>query len=137
MKLKIKSNEHKFSVPSFEEESGEFDRYDFMPEDLKKLKSQFKEANLKPLSNSIWSKLNNTDSWEVKGLDDLKKFAEQYGRNWESIVDAYRSGTPIPAPIVLHKDGSYELIAGNTRLMAAKALNKTPKVLMLNLGENK
>ena len=133
MKLKVKEKSINFSIPSYEEEEGEFNRYNFSPQEIETLRSQFTQNNIKTLTDSVWSKLGNTDSWEVKSLEDVKNYAEEYGKNWERIADAVKNNATLPAPIVLHKDGKYELIGGNTRLMVLKALKKVPKVLMLEL----
>lgn len=134
IKLKIRKSklEKNFKLPLFDEEEGEFDRYNFSEEEKNSFRNQFLEKNLKPLSDKIWSQLNNTDSWDEqsKNMEYVEKIAKQEEKDLPSIIDGIKSGS-IPAPIVLQKDGKYELIGGNTRLMAARALKIRPRVLMI------
>jgi hypothetical protein len=129
----MKISEPKFILPSFEEEIEEFNRYNFTRQQLYKIRSQFVEDNLIKLSESIWGRLNNTDSYEIESLADARELAYEYDKDIDSIIEAVKNGVPLPAPIVLFKDGEFELIAGNTRLMVYRAFNKTPKVLLIDL----
>lgn len=137
IKIKLRESktlEENFKLPSFDEEEGEFDRYNFSEEEKNKFRNQFLEKNLKPLSDKIWSQLNNTDSWDEqsKNMKYVEKIAKQEEKDLPRIVDGIKSGN-IPAPIILQKDGKYELIGGNTRLMAARALKIRPTVLIIKL----
>jgi len=133
LKESLEKSAAKFVLPSLEDEKGEFDRYNFSKDEIKRIKKQFVQKNLQPLSDSVWKKLQNTDSWAIKNLEDVIKLSQEYGRDWESIKNALQSNKELPAPIVLRRGGSYELIGGNTRLMVAKALNIRPTVLLIEL----
>jgi hypothetical protein len=83
------------------------------------------------LSDDIWSKLENSDSYEINSLDDAIKLATEYGKDYKPTLDAIKADKTINPPMVLNYDkDKYYLVGGNTRLMFYKALGKTPKVLM-------
>jgi len=95
----------------------------------------FVAGNMVVLTDSIWSKLENTDSWNVQSLEDAIKLAEKYKKNWKSTLAAIKVGKSIDPPMVLNYDqDKYYLVGGNTRLMFYKALGITPKVLMAVLN---
>lgn len=82
------------------------------------------------MPSDVWNKLENTDSNEIEFGDDktVMNLAREYGRDIKSIINGMYSGARIPAPIILITDSGYYLVAGNTRLMAAKMLGVTPKI---------
>ena len=100
----------------------------------------FIAGNMVVLSDDVWSKLENSDSWGIKSLEDAIALTKEYGKDWEPTLDAVKNNKAINPPLVLNYDkDKYYLVGGNTRLMFYKALNKIPKVLMatLNLGQPK
>ena len=98
---------------------------------LEDLKYAFTAGSMIILSDDIWSKLENSDSYEVTSLDDAIKAAKGYGKNWKPTLDAIKNGTIIDPPMILNYDKTkYYLVGGNTRLMFYKALGITPKVLL-------
>ena len=98
---------------------------------LEDLKYAFIAGGMIILSDDIWSKLENTDSYQVTSLDDAIKAAKGYGKNWKPTLDAIKNGTIIDPPMILNYDKTkYYLVGGNTRLMFYKALGTTPKVLL-------
>ena len=91
----------------------------------------FTAGSMAVLSDNIWSKLENSDSYEVNSLDDAIKLATKYGKDYKPTLDAIKADKTINPPMVLNYDkDKYYLVGGNTRLMFYKALGKTPKVLM-------
>ena len=92
----------------------------------------FQAGSMVVLSDDIWSKLENSDSYEVNSLDDAIKLAKEYGKNWKPTLDAIKNDDAVVSPpMVLNYDkDKYYLVGGNTRLMFYKALGKIPKVLM-------
>ena len=97
----------------------------------------FIAGNMVVLSDDIWSKLENSDSYDINSLEDAIELATEYGKNWKPTLDAVKSNKNINPPLVLNYDkDKYYLVGGNTRLMFTKALGKIPKVLMgtLDLG---
>jgi cytidyltransferase-like protein len=98
---------------------------------LEDLKFAFIAGKMVILSEDIWAKLENSDSWEVKTIDDAIKLADKYNKNWRPTYEAIKAGKDIDPPMVLnYADTHYYLVSGNTRLMFYKALGITPKVLM-------
>jgi cytidyltransferase-like protein len=98
---------------------------------LEDLKYAFTAGSMIILSDDIWSKLENSDSYEVTSLDDAIKAAKGYGKNWKPTLDAIKNGTIVDPPMILNYDKTkYYLVGGNTRLMFYKALDKNPKVLL-------
>ena len=91
----------------------------------------FTAGNMVVLSDDIWSKLENSDSYEVNSLEDAIQLATEYGKDYKSTLDAIKADKTINPPMVLNYDkDKYYLVGGNTRLMFYKALGKIPKVLM-------
>ena len=124
--------------PSWEEEQEEFERsiedLNISDVSLEDLEDKFESGSLVSLSDDIWRQMENTDSWDIKSIEDAEHYAEMYERDLGGLLKALRDKQPLPAPIVLMKpDGVPYLVAGNTRLMASRALNITPKVWMVNL----
>lgn len=99
----------------------------------------FIAGNMVILSDDIWSKLENSDSYQIKSLEQAIKLAKKYKKDWEPTLRAIKAGNEsINPPLILNYDkDKYYLVGGNTRLMFYKALDITPKVLMgtLNLGK--
>jgi hypothetical protein len=79
------------------------------------------------LDDKMWSRLENTDSYHIKGKEQAIKLANNYGKDWKSIEDAEE--TP-PALILQYEPNKYYLVGGNTRLMFAKANKTNPKVIL-------
>ncbi len=142
---KIKNLEklESWSVPNFMEESGEIDRtakiFANGDEDLYKkiiecFKNQMNSIKLVPLTNEIWNNLENTDSIDLKlgDTDKAVELANYYKREWQTKLETIKSGKPMPAPIIFEMNGRYHKVAGNTRLMLAKVLGKTPMVAIIH-----
>jgi cytidyltransferase-like protein len=101
---------------------------------LEDLKYAFIAGGMIILSDDIWAKLENTDSYDVKSLKDAIRLAKKYGKDWESTLAAIKSGEIMDPPMVLNYDKTkYYLTSGNTRLMFYKALGITPKVLLATI----
>jgi hypothetical protein len=83
------------------------------------------------LTDDIWSKLENSDSYQIKNLEQAIKLANKYKKDWRSIVRAIQDEKQLPLPLVLNyaKD-KYYLVGGNERLMFYKALGVQPIVLI-------
>jgi cytidyltransferase-like protein len=101
---------------------------------LEDLKYAFTAGSMVILSDDIWSKLENSDSYEVTSLDGAIKLAKQYGKDWKPTLDAIKNGTIVDPPMILNYDKTrYYLVSGNTRLMFCKALDIEPKILLATL----
>lgn len=145
------SNKPEFSFPRIEAEGGEIERTarEFLnienEEEIKVFLIHFKEIarGTSPieLSDEIWSKLNNTDSYDIEVGDwnavDYHATAEHQDlpRDWQSLKLKMEQGEPLDAPIIAKKGDSLHLVCGNTRLMVARALGIRPKVLIVDVEE--
>lgn len=98
----------------------------------KELMGAFKKASPEELTDSIWSQLQNTDSYAIeKGAPDTASaIAKEYGKDWEYAIQSIKSNS-YDYPLIYNKDGKYTLVAGNTRLMAGRVLGVNPKVLVV------
>lgn len=102
-----------------------------------KLKNGIQNGVLVGLADDLWSKLENTDSWKI-GMGNfalVRSFAEEYGRDDQKLLEAMRQGKSMEAPVILQFGDTLHLVSGNTRLMLAKALGKTPKVIIVHIDE--
>ena len=119
--------------PDLSEEHEEMERTsEELGIDLQEIIDGYKNGSLEELNNDMWQMMENTDSWDIKDLEDARRYAEEYGKDIENIIDGFKKGKELPAPIVLIKDdGAPYLIAGNTRLMVARALKVVPKVVIV------
>jgi cytidyltransferase-like protein len=110
---KIDSTAQKFNVP------------------INDLQYAFEAGRENILTDDIWSKLENSDSYQIKNLEQAIKLADKYKKDWRSIVRAIQNEKQLPLPLVLNyaKD-KYYLVGGNARLMFYKALGVQPIVLL-------
>lgn len=123
----------------FEKEMDEFER---VVQDLSRdegldvsvddVLTAFKNAKEVTLTNDIWSKLENTESNQIK-KGEIKKvieLAKKYNKsNPMDLKKALKSGD-YPRPMILKYGDRYHLVAGNTRLCTAAALGMKPQVLI-------
>ena len=126
---------------SYSDEESEFER--IVKEysnaaDVKKntsyIKKQYEVSKQINLTNNMWSKLKNTDSYNTKTIEGMQKAmkANKAFRDITRILKQFFSGK-VQSPIIMKLgDGSYELIAGNTRLMLSRVLGLTPKVQVVD-----
>ncbi len=107
------------------------DTFNFPIEDLQ---YAFEIGTETILTDNIWSKLENSDSYEIKSLEQAVKYANKYKKDWRSIVNAIQNEEQLPMPLILnYAEDKYYLVAGNTRLMIYKALGVQPVVLMATI----
>jgi len=97
----------------------------------------FQSATVEDLPEAMWSELENTESFHAVQPGDVEKakqIAVSYHRNWEAVVRGFHNHENMPAPMILvvgHKKPY--LVAGNTRLMFARALGKPVKALIARI----
>lgn len=143
----IESKEVSFVFPSVDKERGEIWRVaqKYNPNHPELLAQQFyekvQESILVNLTEDMWSVLDNTDSFDIS-LADWDQVAAHVdhtnretgaARNWQDLRQKMEQGQGIDAPIVLRYQDELHLVSGNTRLMVARALGKTPKILLVEL----
>jgi len=104
---------------------------------IEDLRYAFEAGQETILNDDTWSKLENTDSYKIKNLEQAIKLADKYKKNWKKVVDAIKAEQQLPLPMILnYADGKYYLVGGNTRLMIYKALKLQPVVLMAKMDLN-
>ncbi len=79
------------------------------------------------LTDEIWSRLENTDSYDIDSEEEAVELARQYGKDIQSILAAEK--TP-PALILQYSPNKYYLVGGNTRLMVARAKGINPQIIL-------
>lgn len=151
--LKEQLNPIKWIKPDFNKEEGEFSGHflHWLEDDVLQLNFNdyskkwfnqlwdmivisYNDADVEPLNDEEWSKMENTDSWGIESEEDLYNIIHgQWGRDKERIkkysIDPIKMGGIVDTPIVVYVDGHPPyLVAGNTRLSACKILGITPMV---------
>ena len=135
-----------FRFPDIEAERGEIERTaeDYFPgvdKDAfaKEFITRAKSGRLEPFSEDQWKKLENTDSLQITPGDweTVKHCAEKNTppRDWQSLRADIENGVSVKAPIIVRKDAGLHLVAGNTRLMVARALGTIPDVLVVDMSD--
>ena len=79
------------------------------------------------LTDEMWSRLENTDSYDINSEEEAIELARHYGKDIQSILSAEK--TP-PALILQYSPNKYYLVGGNTRLMVARAKGINPQVIL-------
>ncbi len=99
-------------------------------------------ASLVVLDEDIWSRLANTDSYTIEKGNwdqvDACVTEENRGtgalRKWRKTKLKMEEGG-VCAPIILKKEGYYELLSGNTRLMISRAFGIQPNVIVIDIDD--
>jgi hypothetical protein len=98
--------------------------------------SAFQNSKEVILDNNIWSKLENTESNQIK-KGEMKKvveLAKKYNKSSPlKLKKAIQSGD-YGRPLILKFGDRYHLVAGNTRLCTAAAMGVQPKVFIGELN---
>ena len=134
----------------FDDEITEFNRIvvEFVGQEnrdsINYLKREYAKSRITDLQDNVWKILQNSGSWEVKSFDDLFRNMKKDNvkRNVSRIMTQFIGKGSIndwsgrvECPIILLAPGNkpyhYNLIAGNTRLTAARILGIKPKVVII------
>ena len=94
--------------------------------------NSFTRAKEVTLTNDIWSKLENTESNEIK-KGEMKKvvdLAKKYNKTKPVELRKLILSGDYRRPLIIKFGDRYHLVAGNTRLCTAAALGVKPKVLI-------
>ena len=109
-------------------EKGEFERYS----DSDDLMKRARTSPVRKLSTQEVSKLTNTDAADIKpgakGRRKVRRLAKEYGRDVDRVISQVKNKSDEPS--IVTKSG--ELIAGNTRAMVRRSLNRPVKALVVN-----
>jgi hypothetical protein len=88
------------------------------------LEHQYDDASLRPLTDMIWRRLENTKSWTVRRPNDTKL-------DLSSMIDTFNGGR-IPAPVVIeYVRDRYWMVAGEQQLQVSRVSGITPKVVFV------
>jgi len=109
------------------------DSKELYQENFKDLKARYAGSSLFKLMDTDWRKMSNTDSWTTDTVNKMENAISRNNapRDVSRIFYQYAS-LKVSSPIALRLDnGELELIAGNTRLMGARVLGITPKIVII------
>ncbi len=110
-------------------------REENIPITLKELRELFYNAQEVQITPKIWRRLENTESNTIKKgqMDKVFNIAKKYGKtNPNKLKDSLQSGDYDRPLIVKFKD-RYHLVAGNTRLSTAAAMDINPFVIIAEI----
>ena len=95
----------------------------------------FIKAKAVTLTDDIWSKLENTESNEIK-KGEMRKvvdLAKKYNKTKPVELRKILKSGDYRRPLIIKFGDRYHLVAGNTRLCTAAALGIQPKVLIAEI----
>ncbi len=133
-----------FKYPNIEKEEGEFARVaaEFGIE-TSVLMFLAQSGELIQMDEELLSRLENTDAHTVQEGDwemvhDHSNPNGVFKRDWVALRDKLAAGNVLDAPIIMKFGERYHLVSGNTRLMVARAMGMSPKVLIfeVDIAEN-
>jgi|694.fasta_scaffold151870_4 hypothetical protein len=99
------------------------------------LLNAFKKSKEITLDKKIWSKLENTESNQIKRgqFDKVLDLAKKYDKtNPNNLKNQLKSGE-YKRPLILNFGDRYYLVAGNTRLSTAAAMGIKPRVYLASI----
>jgi predicted glycosyl hydrolase (DUF1957 family) len=130
----LKNQSANWVVPNIQQEMDELQRTaSTLNVDQNQLLQATKNAKLISLDEKTWRVMKNTDSYRTWSMKRVNYLAKQYGRDVDRIVQGFQRGDNMPAPIVLMQGNQPYLVAGNTRLMVARALKIQPKIFLITM----
>jgi cytidyltransferase-like protein len=102
----------------------------------------FNAGTLVVLGDDIWSKLQNTNSYNIDNLEHAIRYAHDKRIKVKPYIEAIKNGEELPLPLVLcYSQDKYYLVGGEVILALYKALKIIPTVLQatlnLQINENK
>jgi len=102
--------------------------FNFPVEDLQ---LAFNGANDVVLIDDVWSKLENTNSYNIKSLGQALLYAKEHKIDPVPYLKAVKNLKPLPKALILNYDSDkYYLVNGEFILSLHKALNLIPEALV-------
>jgi cytidyltransferase-like protein len=87
------------------------------------------------LGDDVWSKLQNTNSFNIENLEHAVRYAHDRKIKVKPYILAIKKGEELPLPLMLnYGQDKYWLVAGEVVLALYRALKVTPTVLQANLN---
>jgi hypothetical protein len=127
-KVRLESKSPLLWIPILQAENEEIERTADelgLPYDV--VYNSFASGKEVTLTDEMWSRLENTDSYDINSEEEAIELARYYGKDIQSILAAEK--TP-PALILQYSPNKYYLVGGNTRLMVARAKGINPQVIL-------
>jgi hypothetical protein len=127
-KVRLESKSPLLWIPILQAENEEIERTADelgLPYDV--VYNSFASGKEVTLTDEMWSRLENTDSYDINSEEEAIELARHYGKDIQSILAAEK--TP-PALILQYSPNKYYLVGGNTRLMVARAKGINPQVIL-------
>lgn len=82
------------------------------------------------LNDDVWSKLQNTNSYKIKSLEDAISHALKLGVNPKPYIEFIKTKKELPLPLVLcYGQDQYYLVGGEVVLSLYRALGLIPTIL--------
>lgn len=134
--------EQKWEIPSLNDEEDSIrSAAEEFELSVKEIIAKFPTGQLRLLPKKVWETLQNTDSTNTYSFYDVvnviqkhQKKDPSYEKDWQDIKDGYKDDfKKMDAPIVIKRGKDYILLAGNARLMVAKAMGITPFVYLFSI----
>ena len=122
----------KDEMDEFERAVQDLSRNEGIDTSVEDVVNSFTKAKEVTLTNDIWSKLENTESNEIK-KGEMKKvvdLAKKYNKTKPVELRKLILSGDYRRPLIIKFGDRYHLVAGNTRLCTAAALGVKPKVLI-------
>lgn len=122
-----------WAYPDIEGEREEFQRAaDELGVSVEDILTAIPHAQAVPLSETMWQRMMNTDSWATDTVEKAVEYARRYDKDIRDILLGF--GGDMDCPIVLLLPGNVPmLVGGNTRLMTFRGLGIRPMVLMVDV----
>jgi hypothetical protein len=130
-KVRLESKSPLLWIPILQAENEEIERTADelgLPYDV--VYNSFASGKEVTLTDEMWSRLENTDSYDINSEEEAIELARHYGKDIQSILAAEK--TP-PALILQYSPNKYYLVGGNTRLMVARAKGINPQVILATI----
>jgi hypothetical protein len=87
------------------------------------------------LNDDVWSKLENTNSYNIESIGQAILYAKQHNIDIDPYIQLVNNLEPLPLPLVLRYEADkYYLVAGELVLSIYRALRQTPAVLQATLN---
>lgn len=134
--------DNKWEIPSLNDEEAAIrsaaEEFDLS---LKTIVDRFPSGQLRLMPQKVWERLKNTDSTKTESFYDMVQTIQKhqkkdptYEKDWKNIKDGFKDDVKkMKAPIVVRHKNEYILLAGNARLMVAKAMNVPPFVYLFSI----
>lgn len=122
--------------PKWEDELDEFQRVEGETGiNIPNLKLCFDHGRAMTLTDDVWAKLENTESYTVEDIQEVSDLLDTYGKNGIRILVGFTLGSAMPMPIIMQRGSGYELVAGNSRLCIAKVWGVDPTVWVMQVPD--